>query len=257
MTAPRSFRVEAVVLRHQNWGEADRLLTLYTRKRGKLRAIAKGVRKPRSRKGGHLQPFTRVQAQLARGRALFLVTQAETIEAYLPLREDLTLTGYASYLVELLDKFTWEEESENGALFRLLVASLNRLARGKSPWLVARYYEIRLLDSTGFRPRLFHCVHCGADIQPQDQFFSFSQGGVLCPRCGGEDHAARPVSAAALKYLRHFQRSPYEEITRARPAPSTRVEVEQLMQNYLTYLLERKLNSPEFLKLAVEREKKS
>ena len=89
----RSFRMQAIVLRHQNFGEADRLLVIFSQEKGKLRAIAKGVRKPRSRKAGHLEPFTRVSLQLARGRDLMIVTQAETLEAYLPIREDLLLAN--------------------------------------------------------------------------------------------------------------------------------------------------------------------
>src|SRR5512140_3276703 len=111
MPEPRSFRVEAVVLRHADWGEADRLLTLYTRERGKVRAIAKGARKIRSRKAGHLEPFTRVTLQLARGRYLLIVTQADTVDAYLPIHENLAKTGNAAYIVELLDRFTFEDDT--------------------------------------------------------------------------------------------------------------------------------------------------
>lgn len=86
---PRSQRVEAVVLRHSDWGEADRMLTIFTRELGKLRVVAKGARRPRSRKAGHLEPFTRVALLLARGREIWIVTQAETLDAYLPVRDDL------------------------------------------------------------------------------------------------------------------------------------------------------------------------
>src|SRR5512135_827009 len=123
----RSVRVEAVVLRHSDWGEADRLLWLYTRELGKVRAVAKGVRKPRSRKAGHLEPFTRVSLQLARGRDLLIITQAEMSEAFSSLRDDLLLATYAAYVVELLDRFTYEE-GENRELFRLLSDTLSRLA---------------------------------------------------------------------------------------------------------------------------------
>ena len=105
----RSYRVEAVVLRHMDYGEADRLLGLYTREGGKVRAIAKGVRKIRSRKAGHLEPFTRVALQLAQARELPIVTQAETIDAYLAMRDDLVKTGYAAYVVEMVDRFLFEE----------------------------------------------------------------------------------------------------------------------------------------------------
>jgi len=244
----RSARVEAVVLRHQDYGEADRLLTLYTRQLGKARAIAKGARKITSRKAGHLEPFTHVMLQLARGRDLLIVTQAETIEAYLPIRQDLMRTGYASYVVELLDRFTSEDESGHPTLFRLLTETLARLASQADPWPALRYYEMRLLDEAGFRPRLFECAHCGRSIQAEDQFFSFSAGGVICPACGPGLSPLHNVSAEVLKYLRHFQRSHYAEAARARPGAALRREVENLVQGYFTYLLERRLNTAGFLR---------
>jgi DNA repair protein RecO (recombination protein O) len=248
MSEFRSIRVHAIILRHANWGEADRLVTLYTREQGKMRAIAKGARKITSRKAGHLEPFTQVKLQLARGRDLFIVTQADTLDAYQPLRENLVLTGYASYLVELLDRFVYEEGSANPTLFRLLADSLKRLADGEDTWLAVRYYEIRLLDFLGFRPQLLKCANCGREIKPEDQFFSFSLGGVVCLRCGQGLPHLKSISVETLKYLRHFQRSGYGEAARARPSAEVRAETENLMQAYFTYLLERELNSPGFLK---------
>lgn len=256
MSEPRSYRVEAVVLRHADWGEADRLLALYTRQRGKLRVVAKGARRIKSRKAGHLEPFTRVALQLARGRDLPIVTQAETMDAYLPLRDQLTRTGQAAYVVELLDRFTREDETENTAIFCLLVETLSRLASEADPWLAVRFYEMHLLDLLGFRPRLFACIQCGETIQPAAQFFSAAGGGVLCPKCGsGTATMLRmnlpgtwPVSMEALRFLRHFQRSGYAEAQRAKPTPEVREELEGLVQKYITYLLERELNSPGFIR---------
>ena len=96
-----------------------------------LRAVAKGARKVTSRKAGHLEPFTHVKLQLARGRNLFIITQADTLDAYLPLRETLVMTGYASYVVELLDRFVYEDEGPNPSLFRLLAETLKRLSTGE------------------------------------------------------------------------------------------------------------------------------
>ncbi len=244
----RSFRVDAVVLRHSDYGEADRLLTLYTRQLGKTRVIAKGARKIASRKAGHIEPFTYARLQLAKGRDMLILTQAETVEAYQPLREDLILTSQASYVLELLDRFTYQDETENAALFRLLTDTLARLAAKADPWLVIRYYEIRLLDHLGFRPQLFECANCRREILPEDQFFSFSAGGVICPRCGQGLRNVKPLSVETLKYLRHFQRSNYADASRARPSLEVQTEAESLMQDYFTYLLERELNTPGFLK---------
>ena len=243
----RSFRVEAVVLQHHDWGEADRLLWLFTRELGKVRAVAKGARKLRSRKAGHLEPFTRVNLLLARGRDMPIITQAETVNAHNALREDLVLVGYASYVIELLDRFTYEE-GENRALYRLLADTLARLSTEPDPSLAVRFYEVRLLDLLGFRPQLFHCVQCAAEIMPEDQYFSAEKGGVLCPACGKGTSGARPISMLALKYLRHFQRSAYTDAKRAHLTPGLSREMEILMQHYLTYLLERGLNTPSFLR---------
>lgn len=244
----RSVRVDAVVLRHADYGEADRMLTLYTRQFGKTRVVAKGVRKISSRKAGHIEPFTHVKLQLARGRDMFVLTQADTVDAYLSLREDLILTSHASYVIELLDRFTYENETENPAIFRLLTETLARLALNLDTWLVIRYYEIRLLDQLGFRPQLFECANCGREIKPEDQFFSFSAGGVICPRCGRGLPNLKNISVDTLKYLRHFQRSSYAEASRARPSLEVQQEAEVLMQGYFTYLLERELNTPGFLR---------
>ncbi len=247
MPSDHSLRVEAVILRHTDWGEADRLLSLYTREAGKLRAVAKGARKLRSRKAGHLEPFMRSALMLARGRDMWIVTQAETVDAYLPLREDLNLTGYAAYVIELLDRFTYEE-GENRSLYALVVDTLGRLSAGEDIFLTIRYYEIRLLDFLGFRPELFYCVECQNEIKPQDQFFSAANGGVLCPNCGPRAAGSRPVSMQALKYLRHYQRSSFPEAARAVIPEKVQREMEALLQHYLTFLLERGLNSPAFIR---------
>jgi DNA repair protein RecO (recombination protein O) len=244
----RSLLVDAVVLRHSDLGEADRLLTLYTRQLGKTRAIAKGARKIASRKAGHIEPFTHVRLQLAKGRDMFIVTQADTVDAYLSLRDDLVLTGRASYVMELLDRFTYEDETENSSIFRLLTDTLSRLASRLDPWLVIRYYEMRLLDHLGFRPQLFECANCGREVKAEDQFFSFSAGGAICPRCGRGLPNLHEVSVDTLKYLRHFQRSGFGEASRARPSLEVQEEAEGLMQGYFTYLLERELNTPGFLR---------
>lgn len=246
-SAERTLRTEVVVLRHNDWGEADRLLVLFSREVGKIRAVAKGVRKLHSRKAGHLEPFTQVKLLMARGRDFWIVTQAETVDAFLPIREDLLRTAYAAYVIELLDRFTYEE-GENRGLYHLLVETLQRTAHLSDPFLAVRYYEIRLLDLLGFRPDLNNCVRCQAEIKAEDQFFDAALGGVLCPRCGANLSTAQPVTMPALKVLRHYQRSTFREACRLALTPGLKQEVEGLLSNYLTFWLERKLNTPAFLR---------
>lgn len=247
-TRERSYRLEVIVLREYDWAEADRILTVFSREQGKLRLIAKGVRKIRSRKAGHLLPFTQTQLQVAAGREMPIITQAESIQAFASLREDLTLIGYASYVIELLDRFTYEE-GEHLTLYRLLLNTLQRLSQpGLDALITLRYYEIRLLDAVGFRPQLSECAACAKPLQPEDQYFSNALGGVICPRCAPQHDHLRPISVSALKYLRHFQRSAFEQAQIAAPTAAIHNEMETLMQAYLTHLLERALNTPNFLR---------
>lgn len=242
----RTRKVEAIVISHSDFGEADRILSLYTREMGKARALAKGIRKEHSRKAGHLEPFTCTALMLARGSSFWIISQAETVDAFIPIREDLTKTAKAAYVVELLERFTSEDEVHQG-LYRLTRDTLERIAREEDAFQTLRYFEMRFLEMVGYRPELFHCVQCRNEIQAEDQFFSIPQGGVMCPKCGRIADTAGPVSMPVLKYLRHFQRSDFKDIQKLAVAPLVRQEMEKIMQPYLAYLAEHKLNAPAFL----------
>lgn len=245
-TRERLYRTEAVVLRRQELGEADRLLVLYSPECGKLRAIAKGVRRARSRKAGHLELFNRAQLMLARGRELDVITQAEVLDPHPGLQADLDRLGHAAYIAELVDGFGLPEE--NRPLYRLLVEGLELLDAGGDTAAVLRAFELHLLDRLGFRPQAFQCVGCAAEIRPLAQFFSWREGGVLCPACGPGRREARALSLGALKVMRHIQRSSLAAAAALRPSRDTLRELEALMQEGVTDLLERRLHAPEFIR---------
>lgn len=249
MTSPdsRSYRAQGVVLRHVEVGEADRILSFYTLEYGKLQAIAKGIRKMRSRKAGHLEPFSRVELMLAKGRNLDVISQAEAQSTYENLRADLKLIAYAAYIVELLDRFTYEE-GENRPLYNLLVNTLSRLDECSPAQTVVHYYEIHLMDLLGFKPQLQVCVACGEKIKPEDQFFSAKLGGALCPKSLSADPGAWKVSLGALKYWRHLQRSSWNKVQNLVIPSQIESELASLLERYLTYLLEYGLRTPGFLK---------
>ncbi len=241
------FRTEAIVLRRYDFGEADRLLTLLTPEHGKLRAIARGARKPAGRMTGHVELFSRAKMMLSRGHELYTIAQAEQAEPYLALREDLERGTYAYYLVELLDCFS-EFEEPNQPLYALLNAALGWLcALDAHLQLVTRFYELHLLSLVGFQPELFQCTGGREELEPQDQYFSVPDGGVVCP-----DHvfgrAAVPLSLTALKALRFLQTRDYETVKR-RVQVSTAVhqELERILQAYIVHFLEMRLKSVEFI----------
>ena len=246
MIRERTFRSEAVILRRSDFGEADRLLTLFTHDFGKIQAIAKGARKPQSRKTGHVELFMRSKCFFARGRDLNILTQAEMVNGYAALREDLVKATYALYAVELLDRFTVEED-KNIQLYDLLANTLERLTTAVDVLLAARFYELRLLSIAGFQPRLFHCAACGEPIEDQDQFFSAEMGGLLCPACHLSDRQARPITAVAVKVLRYLQTRPWETVAHLQLKRPLLHELEQILHFYLTHILERNLTSVDFL----------
>lgn len=246
MARERTFRTEAIVLRRSDFGEADRLLTLYSREYGKIRAIAKGARKPQSRKTGHVELFMRTRFLIAKGRNLDIVTQAEMVEGYNRLRDDLVRTTYASYAVELLDRFT-PDEDRNLQVYELLSNMLRWLATSDNLLLAARYYELHLLSLLGYRPQLFQCVSCGETVEEQNQYFSAELGGLLCPNCRRADGKAIEVSAAAVKVLRFLQTRQWTAAAKLRLRRDLHTELEEAMYYYLTYILERNLKSADFL----------
>jgi DNA repair protein RecO (recombination protein O) len=252
MPEERLYRTEAIVLRRADLGEADRLLTIFTPGRGKLRVVAKGARKVGSRKGGHVELFTRSNLLIAKARELDIVSQAETVEAYRPLRENLLRSTYAHYFAELLDRFTGEEQ-ESGELYDLFAETLSHLCEATNPALVARYYELHVLALAGYQPRLFDCVHCGKRLRKVDSEsppygFDCAQGGVLCDQCALNSRGALPLSLPALKVLRHAARVEWPAFATLNLRPLVAREVEQILQRYITYVLERQLKSVEFLR---------
>ncbi len=244
----RLYRTEGIVLKRSDFGEADRLLVLLTPGHGKLRVLAKGVRKVPSRKAGHVEPFMRSQFLMARGRDLDIVTQVEALDTYQGLRGELVRTTYACYLIELADAFA-EEGGENDALYHLLAYALGKLSSGDEPAMLARFYELRLLTYVGFRPELQRCVRCGAAHEPGPAYFSAQEGGVRCPRCGEGVAGTVPLSLGAFKVLRYLQSQEYPTVAALHLPPQTTREVEAVLRRYLTYLLERDLKSVGFLDL--------
>lgn len=244
----RTFRTPAIILKRRDMGEADRLVTLLTPTYGKIDAIAKGARKPTGSKTGHVELYTRADVLIAKGREIDILSQAEMVEAYLPLREDLMRGAYASYVVELLDRFTYSGEDATPGLYKLLDDTLSRLCTNDDVRRVVRYYELQLLDKMGFRPELQECVITHEILLPVDQFFSCVEGGVVAP--DGAPHTTGLISLPmpTLKVLRHFQRSTYNQVSKIRIPDHVHLDVERVMIGYIRYVLESRLQSVDFIR---------
>ncbi len=242
----RLYRVTAIVLRRRDSGEADRLLTVLARERGKLTLLAKGVRRPASRKAGHIEPFTYVDLLVARSHNLDLVTQAETRAAHRNLREDLWRSSWAYYVCELADVFT-QEGDPNELVFDLLLETLDRLDGAANPGLATRYFEMQLLALAGYQPQLFRCLECGVLLKPEVNYLSLERGGALCPPHGSAEHDTIALPLTVFKVLRFLQTRTWEEVARLQLSTQVSQQVEALLGRYIVYHLERNLSSAAFI----------
>lgn len=177
------YRDEAVVLRTQKLGEADRIVTLLTRERGLVRAAAKGVRRTSSRFGARLEPFMLVDVQLYEGRSLDTVTQVETVGSYgLPIAEDYTRYTAGTAMAETAERLVGTEGEPALQLYLLLAGGLRSLAAGEhTPGLILDAFLLRALAVSGWAPSFTDCAQCG-DAGPH-RAFALAAGGSVCPQC--------------------------------------------------------------------------
>ncbi|MCZ7574088.1 MAG: DNA repair protein RecO [Ardenticatenaceae bacterium] len=246
----RVYRTDAIILRRSDWGEADRIVTLFTPGFGKLRVVAPGARKPQSRKSGHLELFTHGTYVLARGRTFDKLTQAETRDYFPRLHESLDRMSCASLAAELVDRFV-EEHDENAPLYELFLDTLAILddpARSPDPLLALRYFEVRALTLLGYQPQVHHCILCGEPLEPVDQFFNLGGGGVVCPRCAAGQKGLLHLPLDLLKVLRFFQDRLWGEVRGLQLPAATMAGLETLLRRYVASLLERDLKSEKFLR---------
>jgi len=238
---------DAIVLSRFDYGEADRIMTLFTPAHGKLKAIAKGVRRTTSRLGGSLEPLAELRVALARGRTFDVVTQVEVVHAWLSLRDSLESAATAWYLAELADR-SIEERNEAEGLYALLKRAYELLDAGMAAGRVARWYEMHLADELGVRPEVDRCVECDRMLEADEQFrWVPPLGGVLCSRCPGPTAERAGLSTDALKLLKAYQRMDVEALAALRLPPAVEREVEGAMRDFLHVSLDRDARSLAFL----------
>ncbi|WP_298329414.1 DNA repair protein RecO [Haloactinopolyspora sp.] len=233
------YRDEAVVLRTQKLGEADRIVTLLTRGNGRVRAVAKGVRRTSSRFGARLEPFMHVDLQLATGRTLDVVTQAETIAPYgMNITDDYGRYTAATAILETAERLTAEEREPMVQHYLLLVGALRTLANAEhEPGLVLDAYLLRGLSIAGFAPSFADCARC--DATGPHRLFSVQAGGMVCPGCRPAGTVApAPETVALLAALLTGDWAVADA-----SAPQARREASGITAAFLQWHLERGLRS--------------
>ncbi len=232
---PGLYKDEGVILGRIKLGEADRIVTIFTRDNGKVRAVAKGVRKTKSRFGGRLEPFTLVDLMFYRGRSLDTITAASVIEPFKAVRDDYDAFTAACALAEVVDKVS-EERERAYSTYSLLLAGLSALAQGKVTTTVPAFI-VKLLSVSGFHPSLGVCAGCG---DPGDLVgFGPALGGAVCGTCRFEDESAFRLSPDCLQLLARLLSADFGESAQ----PEATTEVTHALRRYAEYHLERPLRS--------------
>jgi DNA repair protein RecO (recombination protein O) len=243
------YAVEALVLRTRPLGEADVVVTLLTWGEGKVEAVARGARRGRSRLLAATQPFTESRLMLWRGRTLDSVSQAEVIQSFRGLQQDLTRLACAAYTAELVDHFLGEREP-NPALYTLwreMLTYLNQ-TEGLNPLLKGVHvFELRLMRILGYAPELTRCAACGGEMGATSRF-SLGLGGVLCSQCFSRDPSAAPVAGGTLATLRRLGETPWERLRVVDCGPWAG-EVRSLLWTFIAFRREGTLKTRKFLDL--------
>ena len=231
---PGLYKDEGIVLKTIKLGEADRIVTIFTRSNGKVRAVAKGVRKTKSRFGARLEPFTQAQLMIYKGRSLDTITSVDIVRSFDEVRTDYRCLTSAAALVEVVEKMS-EEREQSLSTYSLLRAGLEALGSGPCDSIVPAFL-IKLLSISGYHPQLTVCAGCGATTGLGG--FSAALGGAVCEDCWRTDRDAERLGGERISVLNRLLAEDF-----GADAGDVAGELTQLLRRYAEYHLERPLKS--------------
>lgn len=243
----RVYKSSAIVLRQRRLGDTDKIITLCSADYGKIDAVAKGVRRVKSRLAGNVEPLSHGSYMLARGRNLDIITQAQSIETFQPIRDDLSRLSYALYASELVDRAT-EEREENFPVYKLLLDTLRRLSTREDIDTVMRFFEMALLGRLGYRPQLDQCVVKPRPLKDDEAtVWAPALGGVVCSQCRPENVAVTALSKPTIAALRALQGDNFTEIAQQVNGANVGDELERHLREAIHYALDQDMRSAAFL----------
>jgi DNA repair protein RecO (recombination protein O) len=241
-----NYKTPGVIIKRLDFSEADRILTIFTERFGKVKAIARGVRKISSRLSGHLEPFMLVNLQLYEGKT-FYTTTGSIIERDFPaIHSDLAKMADAFYIGELIDKFESEKQRSEKA-FELLIKTLEALNSCSDP-LVLRIFEVNILKIAGLWGDLFSCLHCREKLQPGENYWDGEEGGIICSKCQRLYHHGRPIANDTVKVFRLIESEGFGLLGRLNVPADVLNEIREILSIYLRHVLESDIRSERFIR---------
>jgi DNA repair protein RecO (recombination protein O) len=242
-------RSKAIVIGHYPLGETDRIVIFLTRDYGKIRAVAKGARKIKSRLCGRLEIL--IYGDLLyyerTGKDLHNVNSFDTVEPFQILREDFLKMAYCSYIAELIQRAVSEEETDPET-FDLMLNVMTAMVESNDPEIIVRAFEIRLLERMGLSPKLSSCIVCSGEISDPNPKFSIQSGGVLCKKCSDSGYHGIIISRDSLEMMIKMQETDIDLIPRLKASNSSKQEIGKLLSSFIAFHMDVKnLHSVSFL----------
>ena len=248
MASNRFYKTEGVVLQSSPFQESGLLVTIFTLEHGKIRAVAPGARRSRSKMVGHLEPLTKTELILTRSRSgnMDTITQAQAKNAFRMLKSNLDAISHGLYVGELVKEFG-SEANPNKPLYNLMIDTLSLLSENYPAHLILRYFELHLLRTSGFMPELFKCVECREQLLPGKHFFCPIAGGTLCQYCRPRNVQIINLSLSTLKVLRFIYRTTSQQFLKLHLDKSVLSELKNLLSLTIKLWLEKEIRSNKFI----------
>jgi len=237
-------KTEGIILRTVDYGEGNKILTVFTKEMGKVGMMARGARKSKSRLSAVSQPFILAHFVFQIGSGMGSLSQAEIINAFPKIRLDLYRTAYAAYLLELTERFT-EERRRSLILYELLLALLNQVEQGKDPEILARIFELKILSMNGYKPYIEGCSSCHTGGSPW--FFSIREGGLLCSNCRYKDPHAIVLGESVPRLLQLFLHVNVAQVGNIKVKEITKRQLEKVLHLFMDEYAGVRLKSRNFL----------
>ncbi len=248
------YKTEGIVLKQFDIGEADKIITFYTGNRGKVRAVARGVRKTKSSIAGVVQPFSYCRLQIYRGKSLDRINHIKSIYPFSVLREDLDKMAYASYMSEFVEKVGMED-APNESLFSLLLMTFHKLITANNNELkyINIIFKVKALVFLGHKPELEYCIDCGEKVNSKSKnSLSISKGGIYCSRCSKKYSDLYSLSGESLQILKKFIDTELKVILNLRMSNTAYRQLNNFINKFIVYHLELNLKSEKFLHIIAD-----
>ncbi|TCO80031.1 DNA repair protein RecO [Marinisporobacter balticus] len=240
-------KTDAVVLKQSKFGEGHAVLTLFSKKTGKLQAVNKGYKKSGGKYSVGTQPFCYGEFVLFKGSGLYQISQVDLKDSFYKLRENVIKLTYASYILELTERMVTEGQTNN-RLFYTLLQFLHIFSNFHKEYeTLIKAYELKLLMYSGYKPEMNNCVHCGNNYKEKIKF-SVNEGGILCESCFREDSYAMQISKVTINVMKFLMDTDLEQISKLKIKPNVLKELNKIVKEYIyTYIDKKQFKSLQFL----------